>query len=148
MTDTRTFDVVAQIDNSPEEVMNYVSDVRNRPFFISSLKSVDDINGDPAGEGTTWTWKWLALGMIFEGTARCIKKEPGRLYAFESEGGIKSSWTYSAEAKKTGTELRVHVDWEVPENVRPRLPTDDALQKLRNAEVENAVLNLKTILDK
>ena len=58
------------------------------------------------------------------------------MYAFESQGGIKSSWTYTAEAKDAGTELKVHVDWEVPESARSRLPTDEVLQELRDAGVE------------
>jgi uncharacterized membrane protein len=148
MTDTITFEAVAHINNSPEEVMNYISDVRNRPLFTSALKSIDNIEGDPAGEGATWTWQWLSLGMVFEGTARCTKKEAGRLYSFESEGGIKSAWTYTAQAKDGGTELEVHVDWEMPESFLSHLTTDDALAKLRDTEVESAIANLKIVLDK
>ncbi len=145
---TRQFEVAATIDNTPEAVVDYIADVRNRPLFLSSLKSVDQIQGEPDAEGTSWSWKWVSLGMEFQGTARCTKKEPGRLYAFESEGGIKSSWTYTASKSNGGTEILLQVQFEVPERVLPHLPTDEVLGRLRRTEAEHAIQNLKTILDR
>ena len=148
MTDTRKFQAVMRINNTPEEVIDYVSDVRNRPFFISPLKSVEVLAGDPTGSDAKWHWAWSALGMMFEGTAHCTAKEPGRRYSFETEGGIRSEWTYSAEPKGQETELTVQVQFEMPEGALSTLPTDEVLSRLRQTEVDNSTQNLKIILDR
>ena len=93
----RQIEAVVEIDNNPEAVIDYISDVRNRPMFLPSLKSVDNVQEDPSGVGTSWNWVWVALGMEFEGTARCTGQQPGASYSFESQGGIQSNWTYTAE---------------------------------------------------
>ena len=49
---SRTIDATAHIDNKPEAVIGYIADVRNRPLYLPSLKSVTDIKEAPGG--TTW----------------------------------------------------------------------------------------------
>ena len=51
----------AFIDNTPEAVLGYVADVRNRTYYLPSLKSLTDVKGDPAGVGTTWRWSFKVL---------------------------------------------------------------------------------------
>lgn len=143
----RKIEAVVQINNTPEAVIDYISDVRNRSLFLPSLKSVENVQEDPSGVGTSWTWKWVALGMEFEGTARCTECQAGKCYSFESQGGINSNWTYTAESNDGGTELRVEVEYEVPERAVSILPTEDVLERLRHSEIEHASQNLKTILD-
>src|SRR5262245_20156667 len=83
------------IDNTPEAVLGYIADVRNRTFFLPSLKAISNIKGEPASEKTTWTWTWVLMGMEFSGTGRSVTYEPGKVYSFKSEGGIESTWTYT-----------------------------------------------------
>jgi carbon monoxide dehydrogenase subunit G len=144
----RTLHADAHIDNSPEAVIEYIADVRNRPLFLPMLKSVSDIQGDPAAAGTTWKWTWAVLGMEFEGRARCLEHEPGHRYSFQSEGGIESRWTYQAEAEGSGAKLTVDLEYTVPERAIPLLPIDSAAEAMRKAEIDRAVQNLKTILDR
>jgi hypothetical protein len=144
---TRALHFTAQIQNSPKAVMSYIADVRHRPLFLPSLKSVFDIQGDPVAVGTTWKWKWVALGIEFEGVGRCISYEPGRQYALRTEGGITSSWTYRAEAEGGGTRLTLDLEYEIPEKALGRLPTDAILDAVRKSEADHAIHNLKLILD-
>jgi carbon monoxide dehydrogenase subunit G len=139
----------ATIDNTPEAVLAYVADVRNRPYYLPSLKTVTDVKdaGDH-GAGTTWKWSWLALGMEFAGAGECLKYEPGKVYAFRTTGGISSTWTYTATAKGNGTDLHVKVEYDVPESARSRLPLPSVAESLKKAETERVVANLKAILDR
>ena len=82
-----TFELTAQIANTPEAVIDYVSQVRNRPLFFPSLKSISDVKGDPKSVGTSWKWTFATLGMEFQGTGRCLQHVPGKLYSFSTEGG-------------------------------------------------------------
>jgi carbon monoxide dehydrogenase subunit G len=141
-------EVSTSINNKPEAVMSYIADVRNRPLYLAPLKTVTDIKGDPAGVGTTWKWVWVSLGMEFQGTAKCLKSEPGKVYSFKTEGGLSSTWTYTAQPEGEGTKLTIRVDYDVPESARSRLPAASVTDSIKKAETERVVQNLKVILDK
>ena len=146
--ETRSIHASARIENTPDTVLEYVADVRHRPMYIDMLKSVSDIQGDPSAEGTTWRWKWAALGLEFEGTARCLEHQPGRLYRFQSEGGIRSTWTYRAEPENGGTRLTLDLEYDAPDTVLAVLPVGPALDSFRQNEIDKAIRNLKQILDR
>jgi carbon monoxide dehydrogenase subunit G len=129
------------VDNTPEAVMNYIADVRNRPLYLPSLKAIQDIKG--SGTGTTWKWTWVIFGLEFQGTGRCLDYQPGKSYTFKTEGGLESTWTYQAAAEGNGTRLTIEVEYTVPERILPRLRSDP-----HKAEVEQVIQNLKTILDR
>jgi hypothetical protein len=144
-----SIEVTASIDNTPEAVLSYVADVRNRPYYLPSLKTVTEVKDAPNhGAGTTWKWSWLSLGMEFIGTGECLKYEPGKLYQFRTTGGISSTWTYTATPAGSGTNLHVKVEFEVPESARSRLPLPAVAEKLKKVEAERVVQNLKAILDR
>lgn len=132
----------AHIENTPEAVMEYIADVRNRPLYLPSLKAVSDVKGGP-GAGTTWKWTWAMFGLEFQGAGRCLDYQPGKLYSFRTEGGLESTWTYRAAPDGKGTRLTIEVEYTVPEGLLSRLRPDP-----HKAEVEHVVHNLKTILDR
>jgi hypothetical protein len=144
----KPIEVTTRIENTPEAVIGYIANVRNRPLYLPSLKSVSDIKEAAGGVGTTWKWTWVALGMEWQGVGRCLKHEPGKVYSFKTEGGIESTWTYTAGKDGDATKLTIRVDYLVPEKARPRLPSDAVAEAMRKTETDQAVQNLKLILDK
>jgi len=144
---SETFETTAQIANTPEAVIDYVSQVRNRPLFFPSLKSISDVKGDPKSVGTSWKWTFATLGMEFQGTGRCLQHVPGKLYSFSTEGGIESAFTYQAAPQDGGTLLTIRLEYSVPESARPRLPAESVGKAMMKAEAERVVQNLKSILD-
>lgn len=146
----RQVEVTIPIANIPEAVLGYIADVRHRTTYLPSLKSLGDIRGEPSAEGTTWRWRWAMLGHEFEGTGRCTDHQPGRLYRFQTEGGLESQFTYKAEpdADGAGTRLTIAAEFEVPDDLLARLPSVDLLERLGRLEAELATLNLKAILDR
>jgi carbon monoxide dehydrogenase subunit G len=143
-----SIEVTTNIENTPEAVLNYIADVNHRPLYLPSLKSVSDVKPNPAGPGTTWRWTWVALGLEFNGAGRCLKYEPGRLYSFKTEGGIESTWTYTVEPAGQGTKLTIHVDYDLPEKARPKLPSEKMADSMRKTEADQVIQNLKHILDR
>src|SRR5262245_28827828 len=118
----RSVEVAVRIENSPEAVLAYVADVRNRQYYLPALKSITEVHdAGNFGAGTSWKWAWQALGMDFEGKAQCLKYEPGKAYQFRTEGGLASTWTYTAQAEGDGTKLTIRVDYEVPQGVLARV---------------------------
>ena len=144
---TKTFEISQQIDAPPEKVIAYVADPHNRPAFFPHLKSISDVQGDPKSAGASWKWTFSALGLDFEGRGRCLKHEPGKLYSFTTEGGIKSTFTYEATPAGKGTNLKVRLEYEVPERAISVLPVEEIAIKMRQTEAEKALQNLKTILE-
>jgi carbon monoxide dehydrogenase subunit G len=141
-------DVTAHIHNTPEAVLSFIADVRHRTRYVSSLKALTDVRGDPSAVGTTWKWKFGILGREFEGTGRCLKYEPGKLYSFQTEGGLASTWTYRAEPDEGGTKLSVHVEFEAPADLAGALPPPEVVEKMKRAEGDLVIQNLKAILDR
>jgi carbon monoxide dehydrogenase subunit G len=133
------------INNTPEAILGYIADVRNRTFFLPSLKTISKVQGEPASATTTWTWTWVLLGMEFVGTGRSVAYEPGKRYAFKTEGGIESTWTYTVTPEGKGTRLTIQVEYQPPASVLGRLRGDP--QARHQAEVDQVLQNLKTILE-
>ena len=146
---TQTHDVTAHINAPPDKVLAFIADVRNRTRYVSSLKALTDIQGDPAGGvGTTWKWKFAVLGREFEGTGKCVKFEAGKLYSFQTQGGLESTWSYTAAPDGQGTKLSVHVEFKVPDDLAKSLPPPQALESMKKAEGDLVIQNLKTILER
>src|SRR5690349_17412774 len=133
-----TIEVNTRIENTPDAVIGYVAEVRNRPLYLGSLKAVSDVQGNP-GPGQTWKWTWGVLGMEFEGTGKCLKYEPGKVYSFRTEGGIASTWTYSARPDGDATNLTVRVEYEVPEKAKSKLPIGAAADAMKKTEADRVM---------
>jgi carbon monoxide dehydrogenase subunit G len=134
------------IDNTPEAVLGYIADVRNRTYYLPSLKAISNIQGEPASANTTWTWTWVLLGMEFVGTGRSVAYQPGKLYSFKTSGGIESAWTTTVAPEGKGTRLTIEVEYQPPAGVLGRVRGD--AQGRHQAEVDHIVQNLRTILDR
>src|SRR5260370_30020680 len=141
---SHSIEAKAHIENTPEAVIAYVSDVRNRPLYLPALKAVADIKEGPGGVGTTWKWTWLALGAEWEGVGRSLKCEKGKLYSFKTEGAIESTWTYAAEPEGSGTKLTIRVDYDVPEKAKPLIPAASTVENMKKTETDQGIQNLKT----
>ena len=134
-----------RINNSPQAVIDYISNSENRPLYLSSLKSISNIEGESVGG--TWTWCWTLLGIDFEGTAACTQHEAGQCYAFETKGGIESTFIYRAEADGEGTQLTMQVNFELPESALSHAGINNWLASSKQQEADATLENLKTILD-
>jgi len=133
------------ITNTPEAVLSYVADVKNRTYFLPSLKAIKHTGGAVVGADSTWQWTWELLGMEFTGTGRSLEYQPGKLYKFQTEGGIKSTWTYTVAPEGKGTRLTIEVAYQPPDSLLGRLAGGS--QARHQGEVDKIIGNLKTILD-
>jgi carbon monoxide dehydrogenase subunit G len=135
---------VVHVNNTPEAVLAYIADVRHRPLFLSMLKTISDVQGDPSAEGTTWKWTAGAFGVEFRGTARCLTHQPGRLYVSKTEGDVEGTVSYRVEPEGDGTRLTIESECLMP----TRLPLQAVLERMNRAEAERLGESLKAILDR
>jgi carbon monoxide dehydrogenase subunit G len=138
--------VAVPINVTPQAVIEFVADIRNRAKYLQSLKSISDIQREAGEVGTSWRWKWDLLGKEFEGTGRCVEYEAGQRYSFVTEGGIASRFTYAAEPQGAGTLLTIDVEFEVPQSLSGQEGLAELLASAKQRGQE-AVQNLKAIFE-
>ena len=138
---------VVSIRANPTAVVEYVSEVGNHPAFISALKSVENLSGDPRRLGTTWDWTFVMAGVEVRGRAETAECTPGKRFSFRTTSGIASTFSYSAEPEGPGSRLTIQVDYEIPQNVLARLLDRALVERMNEAEADRAAGNIKAILE-
>ena len=144
---SRSVEAVVQISNSPETVIDYVTDMQNRTLYLNPLQSISNLQGAATEVGSSWNWSWVMLGVELEGVGICTEYQAGKCYAFRTEGGIVSTFTYRAEAEGDGTKMTITVDFKVPAAVAALPGGEGLLTGMEQTEAEKTVQNLKAILD-
>lgn len=135
------------IHASPEKVIEYIADVNNHPAFISALKSISNIQGDPKSMGTVWDWTFVMAGIEMKGQSKTTAYQPGKEFAFETLGEIKSTFTYTAEPEGDGTKFSATVEYELPESILAKMVDTSVVENLNDKEGTQAIENLKAILE-
>ena len=136
---------VVSIKTAPDKVIEYISSVTNHPAFIPSLKSVDNLRGDPRQLGTHWEWTFVMAGVQIRGSAETAEFIAGRRFAFKTTSGIESIFTYSAEPENGGARFTLEVAYEVPQTVLAKALDGAVVERLNEAEADRVVQNVKTI---
>ncbi len=137
---------VASIKAEPAKVIEYIANVKNHPAFISALKSIDNLNGDPKHMGESWDWTFVMGGVEINGKAETADYVAGKHYSFKTTGGIVSAFSYSVEPEDGGARLTMDVNYEVPQNVLAKAMDKAVVERLNNQEGDRAVENLQAIL--
>ncbi|MSU45301.1 MAG: hypothetical protein EXS47_01595 [Candidatus Zambryskibacteria bacterium] len=137
---------IASVKADPEKVLSYIADVKNHPAFISALKSVDNLQGDPKHIGESWDFTFSMGGVEVKGKAETADYVEGKHYSFKTTTGIVSTFSYSVEAENGGTRLTMDVDYEIPHNVVAKLLDSAVVERLNDQEGDRAVENLQAIL--
>lgn len=132
------------VKKSPADVIDFVSDVRNRGNYQSSLTSTD-IEGE-AGVGQTWKWRYELMGRNLEGTGKGVELEAGKLYAFVTEGAVTSHFSYRAESAGDETTLTVEVEFDLPPELEQLAGKEQLLQAAQQTG-NNALAQLKQTLE-
>ena len=136
----------ANINKSPTEVIDFVSDVRNRANYQTALTSVADIEGE-SGVGQKWRWRYDLMGQQLEGTGEGVEFEAGQFYSFVTDGAAKSRFSYRAESAGEGTQLTVEVEVDLPAELEQKVDKEQLLQAAQQKGNE-AIAELKQAVEK
>ena len=137
---------VVNIKEQPAKVLSYITDVKNHPAFLSALKSVTNLKGNPKDVGQSWDWTFVMGGVELKGRAETAAYIEGKNYSFKTTSGIVSTFSYSVAPAPEGTRLTVDVEYEVPNNVLGKIADKTVVERLNDQEGERAVQNLQAIL--
>ena len=136
---------VVTLTAGPRQIIDYICNVNNHPAFIPSLKSVENLQGDPRQPGTTWEWTFVMVGVQIRGRAETVVSREGERFSFKTTAGIESTFTYSAEPAGGGARLTLDVVYDVPPTVLAKMLDRAVVERLNEAEAEKVVENFKTI---
>ena len=137
---------VASIKAEPSKVLEYIANVKNHPAFISALKAIDNLHGDPKHVGEGWDFTFVMGGIEVKGKAETAKYEEGKVYSFKTTSGIDSTFTYSVAPEDGGTRLTMDVEYNIPQNVIAKMMDKAVVERLNDQEGDRAVENLQAIL--
>ena len=138
---------VVSIKAKPKDVLAYIADVKNHPAFISALKSVSNLKGNPRQIGEGWDWTFVIAGIEIKGKAETADYVEDKRYSFKTTSGIISTFIYSVKPEGDGTQLTADVEYEVPQNVLGKIADKAVVERMLDQDGDNAVQNLQAILD-
>ncbi len=135
------------IKADPAEVIEYISDVRNHPAFISTLKSIDEVDGDEQEAGRRWRWVFSMAGVEFVGGSETTQYEAGKVFGYKTDGDISAQFTYAVEPEDGGARLNIDVEYEVPEGALAAVADKAIVERLNDNVATGAADSLKAILE-
>ena len=100
--------------NAPlEEVFSYVATPGNWPEFWPSLISLEDVKALPNG-GYRARYKFKMAGRLFNGTGECAEIIPNQWIVIHTDGGIKSTLTWTFRSREDKTRVTLTIEYKIP----------------------------------
>jgi hypothetical protein len=131
-----------QIERSPEEVFDYLVDMRNELEWNPDVQSMAKTSDDPIGVGTKFLAKWKQSKLI---EVECIRFERPYRWAYSNGGPLTVVFDITLTPQGNATLLASRFD------VRPRglmqLFFPIILRQLKRAEKQN-MAHIKNALEK
>jgi carbon monoxide dehydrogenase subunit G len=131
-----------QIDRSPEEVFDYLVDLRNELEWNPDAQSMTKITDDPIGVGTKFLAKWKQSKLV---EVECIRFE--RPYRWVHSNGGSLTVVIDVTLKPQGTATLMVVRFDVSPRGLTRLFFPIILPQLKRAEKQN-MAHIKNALEK
>ncbi len=128
-----------------EKIFSYISNPKNLPEVWPSLVGVSDVKPLPNG-GHSSRWLYKMAGMSFEGTSEDTKRVPNKRLVYKTEGGVKSTQTWTLQPKAGGTKVTVTVGYTVPIPILGKL-AEAIIVKMNDLEADLVMANLKTRME-
>ncbi len=128
-----------------EKVFDFVSEPTHLPEFWPSLVEVKDVKRLPNG-GTSNRWVYKMAGIRLEGTSEDIERITNERLVSKTEGGVKSTQTWTFQPEAGGTEVTFEVEYTVPIPVLGRL-AEAVIVKMNEHEGDLLLANLKAQME-
>ena len=121
-----------QIERSPEEVFDYLVDLRNELEWNPDVQSMEKLTDGPIGLGTRYVAKWKQSGLI---EVECTRFERPQRWAYTNGGPVSVVFDVTLTPQESGTLLASL--FEAHPNGLTRLFFPILLQALKRGEKQN-----------
>ncbi len=132
------------IDAPVEKVFGYVSQPTNLPEIWPSLIEIKDVKHLPDGR-TTDSWTYKMVGIHLKGTTTTEYVENKSVIS-KTEGGVKSTQTWTFEPEDGGTKATFEVEYTVPIPVIGKL-AEAIVVRMNDREGDLILANLKARME-
>lgn len=109
-----TVETSISINNPPDQVFAYLTDVQNQRALNSSI--IEILTDGPVAVGSHYKVKMSVMGRPFESENEIVALEPNKTFAVKTLATPPASPvtnTYTLEPEGTGTRLRLSMDADV-----------------------------------
>lgn len=131
-----------QIDRSPQEVFDYLIDLRNELEWNPDVESVKKLTDGPIGVGTKFLAKWKQSKLI---EVECIRFERPNTWVYSNGGPL--SVVIDLTITPQGTNSLLYSRFDVRPHGLLRLFFPVLLRELKRAEKQN-MSYIKNVLEK
>lgn len=106
-----------QIQASPEQVFNVISDPETAMRLIPGGLRVIDVPKLPLSRGTVLGWEFQLLGMPLRGRWVVDEITPPFFYVARTVGGVDGRLTYTIIPRGSGCRLSFSFDYQLPSSL-------------------------------
>jgi uncharacterized protein YndB with AHSA1/START domain len=134
------------IARAPEDVFNFVADVRNDPTWHTDVLSAELKGGSSIGAGSVFEIKVKPQMGMTGGTVQVSSFEPPRRIVFNVDmGRMKPTTTFTVEPVNAGARISRKVEMETKGFMSVMAPLMKGMFRKRNV---NFLGNLKRVMEK
>lgn len=131
-----------QINRSPEDVFDYLVDLRNELDWNPDVQSMEKLTEGPIGVGTRFLAKWKQSKRI---EVECIRFERPYRWTYSNGGPLSVILDIALTRQRTGSLLASHFDAHPHGLLKLFFPV--LLRQLKRAEKQN-MQYIKNVLEK
>ena len=121
-----------QIDRSPEDVFDYLVDLRNELEWNPGVESMEKLTDGAIGVGTEYLARWNQSSLI---EVECVRFERPYRWAYTNGGPISVTFEVTLTPQGTGTLLASHFEAHPHGLMKLFFPV--LLQSLKRGEKQN-----------
>ena len=121
-----------QLGRSPEDVFDYLVDMRNELQWNPDVESMEMISAGPIGVGTKFLAKWKQTQLV---EVECTKFERPFTWSYVSGGPLSASFRATVTSHGVGSVLTVYMDVRAYGKLRLFFPV--LLPMLKRSEKQN-----------
>lgn len=126
--------------------MEFVSNPKNMAIVLPHvIRNYNISKGKPA-PGFTFDWEFALMGIPFKGTWKITKYTSSKLYVAQTEGMIKSTWTYTFAEKNGKTTWNATVEYETPKKLLARF-AQSAVKRINEKDLDRFLNNVKVLVE-
>ncbi len=134
------------IDAPADVIYDYAGEPANMPQWYVGIVGVNPDGVWPQSGGQT-VITYQVSGVSFDVTATVLTHNPPHEFAFQMEGAVSgtSTWTYSQE--EGGTRVHVAFDYELPGGVLGEVADKLVVEQMNISNGEQSLTNLKAVCE-
>ena len=132
--------------NAPvEKVFDFLGEPTHLPEIWPSLVEIKDVKTLPNGLNTN-RWVYKMAGIRLEGTSADIERVTNERLVSKTEGGVKSTQTWTLQPEGNTTNVTFEVEYTVPIPVLGKL-AETVIVKMNEREGDLILANLKARME-